>query len=223
MSSVWDVVEIRDYPEETKEIAGKEEKLGELKAEDVEIFVRELDLFIQSEMHPVLRRVIIDHANDILDIIRTVQYESKAGFKGAYARGNELTLLHLYPTLVGWSANSWLKSYTSTGATDWIGSESSPISVGERAGHIYLALYDPIDVPKVGAIQFAKDGDKFVIETLNWYRIRTDLVPTYVLREPWLIAPRHTYYVRVRVDITGDDKLQPLAFAVGEARNYMSL
>jgi len=223
MASVWDVVEIKDYPEETKPIAGKEEKLGELSSEDVEIFVRELDVFIQQEMHPILRKVIIANANNILDIIRTVQYETKAGFKGAYARGNELTLVHIYPKLLGWSENTWLKTYSSTGATDWIGSSSSPINTGERGGHIYLALYDPVDVPKVGAIQLNKDGDNFVIETLNWYRHRNYYVPTYVLREPFLFPPRHTYYIRVRVDTTGDDKLQPLAFAVLEARNLMSL
>jgi len=222
--SVWDYVEIKDYPEETKPIAGKEEKLGELSSEDVEIFVRELDALVQEEQHPIIRRIIAVNGPNILDIIRTVQYETKAGFKGAYARGNELTLLLAYPSVFGWSSNSWLKNYTSTGATDWIGSSSSTIDTGERGGHIWLALFDPIDVPKIGAVQLNKDGDNFVIETLGLnYKIKTDILPVHILREPWLFPPRHTYYVRVRVDITGDDKLQPIAFIVDEARDVMSL
>lgn len=224
--SVWDVVEIKDYPEETKPIAGKEEKLGELSADDVEIFVRELDLFIQKEQHPILRRAIIMNANYILDIIRSVQYETKAGFKGAFARGNELALTLLSPNLLGWGSTtySWLKTYSSTGAQNWIGSSSSTISLGDREGHIYLALFDPIDVPKVDAVQLTKDGDSFVIEMLSHsFRITNDIFPTHILREPWLIAPRHNYYVQVRVAVTGDDKLQPLGFTIKEARNLMSL
>ena len=222
--SVWDTVEIRDYDEETKLIAGKEEKLGSLSAEDVEIFVRELDRFVAVEQHPIIRRIVAEQAPNILDVIRAVQYETKAGFKGAYARGNELTLLLATPTDFGWASDSWLKTWSSTGAQDWVGSSSSTIDTGERGGHVWLALIDPIEVPKIGAVKLTKDGDGYVPEVLSLGIFHNqNYIPVHQLREPWLFPPRHTYYVQVRVDITGDDKLQPIAFIIDEARDVMSL
>lgn len=212
------VVPIRDYPAETKKVAGKYYDLAALKSEDVRIFVNELETIVHEKQHPIVKEIIVRNAPLILDLIRMVNKNTKQGFKGYFAEGNQLDIN--YARAADYGKTSWLASYTSTGGQDWLYSSASPKTMTEEEGLIILGVIDPIEVPKVDCVQLVKNNEVFPQMNLALNvkdAFGTNKVAVAEFKEPWIIPPEEKFYARVNVFATGDDKLEPISFWVKRA------
>jgi len=219
MVSVASLVPIRDYPEETKIIAGRKEKVGSLKADDVKQFVVQLEHLVHPQQSPVIHDIIARNAPLILDVIRIVNLETKQGFKGMAARAGELEINWVRPGTFG--KTTWLTSYTSTGSNTWF----SETRLLEYEALIILGWIDPIEVPKIDAIYITKDGDPLPAQTMPWMaknNFGTYQTPIVEQKLPLVVLPEHKFKIEVNVFATGDDKLEPIGFHIRRAEDFMS-
>ena len=221
VTSVADLIAIRSYPKEKVPIGGVPIEVSAMSEDEVEIFVREMDALIHGIEHETIKAIVLSNVDLIFDVVRYVNANTKQGFKGAYARGQALTILWIQPS--DFNKTTWLKTYSSTGWTDWAFSESSPDTVAEEEAFIILGWYNPIDVPKVSQVQLIKNGDKYVPETLSLtFRTKSDAYGAHQNREPWVLGPESTYAIRSYATATGDDKLTPIGFKIARASDVIS-
>ena len=214
--SAKEIVAIKEYPEETAIVAGKEERLSKLSKTDVEIFVDTLDrLAFENALLESERQWILQNADLILDVVRMVNINTKQGFKGPYARGNELTLVVMRAKdLLG--TETWYKTYTSTGAQTYI-PEST---LAEEEAEIHLGVTNEYPNPKVDAILYTKDGDPLVRKHLNWEDTKEPFIP---FEEAIIVGPEHSRKIDVNVNQVGVDATRVLVLKVVQAKNLMSL
>jgi len=213
------LVPIKDYPEEVKIIAGRKEKCGSLKKDDVQAFVTQLEHMVHPNQSPVVYDIIARNAPLILDVIRIVNIETKQGFRGMAARAGELEINWVRPGTFG--KTTWLTSYTSTGSNTWF----SETRLLEYEALIILGWIDPIEVPKIDAIYITKDGDPLPAQTMPW-NAKTQLgayqTPIVEMKLPLVVLPEHKVKIDVNVFATGDDKLEPIGFHIRRAEDFMS-
>lgn len=214
-------------------IAGKKYSALDIIPDELEILKEELDAFI-DEQNPAVARIIVRGAPRILDAIRLVNYESKQGFKGAAARGHSLVLnplivADIYTAGAASAKTSWLVAVTTAGAANWSGDSTNVnnmlVSSLPVLCHVYLGFINPIAVPKSNMIQLIKNGDPMVRECLQWDWRDTfgdNRTPTYELKQPWTIPPGEQYYIAASYFLTGDDKIEPIAFTVKRATDIIA-
>ena len=229
VSSVPDIIDTyvrsSDYSPGQAFIGGKGVSARELTAAELAIFKTELAIIASRQRNQAIADLIARKAPRVLDLVRVVNYETKQGFKGAGARGNELILNPIRVGDVG--RTTWFVSVTASGAANWIGSSASTrgmtVSSLPVLGHIYLGFVDQVATPKVDAVQLVKNGDPWPEEVLDFdWRGNADELALHELKQPWTIPPAENYYMPVRYYITGDDKLVPIAFAVKRATDVIA-
>lgn len=211
---------IREYPEETKKVAGKDEKLSKLSREDAFIFATELETVVHAQQNPIVRDIIIRNAPLILDLVRIVNVETKQGFKGMAARGSELEMSWIVPRT--FNKTTWLQSITATGTINWL-AETKAL---EEEGLIILGWIDPIEDPKINRILYTKDGDPITAQTLT-FEVRKGLgitdLPVSEQKQPLIVPPEHKIKIDMHAFATGDDRIQPIGFHIRKASDFMSL
>ena len=215
---------VKEYPEETVAIGTRTYKLSSLSELDSALFAKTLDYIVSQISSPLTYDIIVRRASLTLDLVRMVNTETKQGFKGTWARGKQLTLKFISPDEMFGSGTTWLKTYTSTGWTDWAYSSSSPKDVGEEEGYIILGFANLVEDPKTDMVKLYKDGDNYVPTDLSWdFHEDTRRIYVQELPESWLFPPESSFAIRVHVRATGDDKLVPIGFRVLQAENLISL
>ena len=216
---------VREYSEETVQIGTRTYKLSALSEIDSALFAKTMDYIVSQIASPLVYDIVVRRADIVLDLVRMVNTETKQGFKGVWARGKQLTIKFISPDeLLGTGVTTWLKTYTSTGWTDWAYSSSSPKDVGEEEGYIILGFVDLVEDPKIDAVKMYKDGDNYVPTYLSWdFHEDTRRIYAQELPEAWLFPPESSFAIRAHVRATGSDKLVPIGFRVLEAENLISL
>lgn len=225
-------------PEHKKDavfIRDKEYAAKDLSADDLEILIEELDTMVDREANPVIAAIIARGAPRVLDAVRMVNSSSKAGYKGAVARGPELVANPLDVDDMSSAQNgataktTWLATITSVGGAGYAGTATYDIqmlvSSLPNLAHVILGFVDPVEVPKVSMVQLIKNSDAWSREyvTLNWRdTFGNNATPVYELKQPWMVPPGEEYYIAANYYITGDDKLQPIGFAVKRATDILT-
>lgn len=203
---------------------------------DFAIFVAELQVVVQQQRNELVADIIARNSPRLWDTVRMVNVVTKNGFKGMGARGDALLFNPLRLRDLGRAGgypgtsppDNWLQSYTSIGGTRlWpptSGTVTLTVSSLQQLGHVFFGFVDPVPTPKVDAVQLVLDSDPWSEEAVpwEWRRSYSDIeVPTYELRQPWVIRPGAAYRVSVRVYATGDDRLQPIGFVVQRATDII--
>lgn len=209
-------------------IAGRTYDAKDLDASELNLLIEDLESLATQQSNPFVANMIARNSPRILDLVRVVNKETKQGYGGAGARGNQLVVNPLRQADVS-ITHGWQVAITATGAATWIGTSAATISMVVSSlpviGHIYLGFIDPVEVPKAETVQFVKGGDSWPEEvmTFNWRQgfgvINT---PTHELRQPWTIPPSEVYYIPVRYNRVGDDRLEPIAFVVKRATDILA-
>ena len=209
-------IQIMSYPEETKKVAGKDEKLSSLPADDVEVFDETIKaIAYQNSMSEPERKAILDNEDLILDLVRMVNTNTKQGFAGPYARGNELTIVVMRAKDF-LNQDTWLKTYTSTGSTVY----RDTVTMDDYHGELHLGVSDAHPNPKVDAILYTKDGDPIVRKHLDWEDMKVPFIP---FEQPIIVGPNHSVKTEVNVNQVGNDMLKILAIKVVPAKDLLSL
>lgn len=222
-------IQSAQYSKDNVVIAGKTFGARDLDEDDYKVFREEMVILCQRIYHPAIADAVARASPRLLDAVRMVNKETGQGYKGASSRGDQLII---NPMRVGdVSETTWLNTITASGAANWIGATGAAndidmlVSSLPVISHVYVGFIDPVAVPKVDTVQLVKDSDAYVEEVLqfNWRTTFGDgHMPFHELKTPWVIPPGSSYYIPVRYYITGEDKLQPVGFAIKRARDVIA-
>ena len=211
-------------------IAGRSYTARDLSADELKYLTEDLESLAEQQSNPLVANMIARNSPRILDLVRVVNAQSgcQQGYGGAGARGNALVVNPLRQGDVT-ITHGWQVAITAIGATTWIGSSTSTIAMTVSSlpvlGHIYLGFVDPIEVPKVDAVQLVKNGDPWPEEVLvfNWrHGFGSHSTPVHELKQPWIVPPGENYYIPLRYNRVGDDRLEPIAFTVKRASDILT-
>jgi hypothetical protein len=237
---------IKDYPEETVRYedamieAGKvaaEVKLAPLSSAEAKRLILKLDTLAMEKANPLIASIVAEEVQSIITLVRMVKAETKAEFMGILGSGANLDICWLRAKHVGSSllnsagtaskglyggtsggVLSWLHTFTAGTSEDLIPSQT----MAKTAGVIHLGFMDPIEVPKVEAVQFRIANIPTPAQTLN-FNVRlsfgTESLPVARLEKPVLYGPEKLQQVTVFPNIDGDSKLQPISFLVAKAED----
>jgi hypothetical protein len=215
-------------------IGGKDYLALDISPEDLQILAGDLDTLLDHEANPEVADIIARGSPRILDAVRLVNVNTKQGYKGSQARGMALCTNPLVPgDLKAASSASaktnWLTTVSTAAAANYSGDSTNVnnmvVSSLPVLAHVILGFVNPIEVPKMDRIQLIKNGDPWVYEALTYgwrAQLGTYHTPVYELKQPWIIPPGEKYYIACQYIITGDDKTQPIAFAIKRATDIIA-
>jgi len=220
-------IEVRSYSEKTVKLAGKTTTLSELSSDDVST-LRDDIFYIIKNAQPEVQDIVATNANRILDMVRAVNTESKAGYSGMAGKGKGLVLNMTSPEDVkrgGAAIDTWETEYSSTGGKSFLWGSGNKLALGEQEGGIILGLTDRVKVPKVSKVQVWKNNKK-VVENIEQFKDRTykdgGELPVYELRKKVYLLPEQKFYMDCYVYTTGTDRLKPIMFHAKMARDVKS-
>ena len=217
-------------------IGNKTWAVTDISKQECETLGQEIDTFVDWEASPRIASMVVRAAPRILDAVRLVNANTKQGYGGAAGRGQQLIAqpLQLFDFNIAGSNTAmltWLVTKGTTGAIAWTGNATAAnqntmvVSGLPYLAHILIGFIDSIEVPKINKIQIVKDGDTYPVENPNfeWRGAFGDFqVPTHELLQPWIIPPASKYYIGVNWYAIGDDKLQPIGFAIKRATDVLT-
>lgn len=227
-----------DYiAEEEIMIAGKSYTLSKISFLDSKIFTDELDTIL-IQQNPLIHEIYAKNAVTLFDAIRMANVNSKQGFKGALASGNELdmTLImarQLYdPESPTNKRVSWVRTVTAAQITAavalnyFIDSSATPteLTMGEEEAMVFLAFYNPAQTSCVDAYQITMNTEPFDIQGLDFEQVHIETGDVIIeMKEPWTLPPEQagkiqTYYFRA-----GTDEMRPLGINIKMAKNLRTL
>jgi len=221
-------------------IGNKQWAVTDISKQETETLGQEIDTFVDWEAAPRIASMVVRASPRILDAVRLVNANTKQGYGGAAGRGQSLIaqplqlfdLLRAAPSstdVATYPMLTWLVSKATTGVIAWSGtatySNTMVVSSLPYMAHVFVGFIDSIEVPKINKIQLVKDGDTYPIENPNfeWRGSFGEFqVPAHELLQPWIIPPSSKYYIGVNWYATGDDKMQPIGFAIKRATDVLS-
>jgi len=247
MGKIWKERQdlIKDYPDETLTLSNAlimpgqesaEVKVAEFSETEASLLLRKLDVMVPDRGNELVATMVAEEADSIITLARMVKDNTKDTFRGVLGAGGNLDISWLRAKMVG-SANFLNKDGTSScgvyggtsgGVLTWLHTETSTGSktiipaqtMNQYAGLIYIGAIDPVEVPKVDAIQWTIATIPAPAQTLS-FDIRKDFsdndLPITRFEKPVVIGPEKLQKVDLHWYITGDDKFKPIAFVVAKA------
>ncbi|MDP2660652.1 MAG: hypothetical protein Q8R28_07980 [Dehalococcoidia bacterium] len=237
MGLIWNVAQqndlIRAYPKsETAEVVGQERALAELVEVEVAEMINKLDRQFDQGQFDYVARMVADNLPNIIDVVRQVKQETTVAFAGASAKGNALDINLARATdftRIGGATTplDWLLNHSATGAADWIGSSANEEENSLNEAFIFMGIVDPIEVPKIDAIQFYRFGDALgptqAITIRNRRSFGDNHTPAMQFPRAIAMLTEAQFNVRLNVAETGYDRLEPVALHVARRADITSL
>ena len=214
--------------------------LAPFSAKEVETLFQKLNMLALYREHPGIAAMVAEEADSILVACRKVKTETKQEFRGILGAGANLEIAWLrakdvggrltdqhtitgkgaYGKGSGGGVYSWLNTFTAGTSVDMF-PEATMI---EEAGIIFLGFIDPIEVPKVEAVQFTLAGIPCPPQSLA-FRINREFggpgsLPFARLEKPVFIGPERKFSVTVNPGISGNSKCEPLALLITTAEKH---
>ena len=217
--------------EEVVDIGGKQYTLSRISKYDVKLFADQLDGVLER-LNPFIWDIYAKRATNCLAAVRMANVNSKQGFRGAAAKGNELdfTLMgarEFYdPDNSGNTRTSWVRTIGVVGQKNIIEGTTTgaALTLAEETCDIYLAWYNPAVSPCLDSFQIVLNTDVFDIETLDFEKLQADLGdPIIELKNPFIIPPEEAYEILGYYFRTGTDEARPIGLRIKEAKNLRDL
>jgi len=235
-----------DYiAEEDVTIAGKSYTLSKISFLDAKIFTDELDTIL-IQQNPLIHGIYAKNAVTLFDAVRMVNVNSKQGFKGALASGNELdfTLMmarqfqdpdvakvangprrpHWVRTITAAMVTALSTSYFEDRAAAARAVPPGEQTMGEEEGMVWTAFYNPAQVPCVDAFQITMNTEPFDIQSLDFDQVHLQTGDVIIeFKEPWTLPPEQSGLINVSYFQQGTDEMRPLGIWVKMAKNLRNL
>jgi len=215
-----------DHPVESVEfrLSKTSRSMAALSMENVQAFSYEMDNVIRY-MHPAVKEMIVRNAGSLLDTLRVLNVETKAGFRGATGSGNTIDFSisraadYLDPDGATTTTyrRSW-KRYISalsiaSGLITGTGGTSADWSLSEEQAALLMGFINRADIaPKSSAVQITYNSDPMNYQMLNFElrAVTEQNIVVHELKEAAMIAPEQSIKVEVRYDDVGYDYLEPV-------------
>ncbi len=217
--------------EEVVDIGGKQYTLSRVSKYDVKLFADQLDK-VAGRLNPFIWDIFAKYAVNCLAALRLANGNTKQGFRGAAAKGNELdfTLMgarEFYdPDNSGNTRTSWVRTVGSTGQKNIIegATTGAALTLVEETCDIYLAWYNPSVSPCLDAIRYTLNTDIFDLQTFDWEMAQTELNDVIIeSRAPFIIPPEEAYEIEGYYFRTGTDEARPIGLRFKEAKELRTL
>ena len=225
--------------EEEITIAGKSYTLSKIAYLDARIFTDELDTILVQQ-NPLIHEIYAKNAVTLFDAVRMVNTNSKQGFKGALASGNELDFTLIMArqlqnpdiALAG-RRTSWIRTITPAMAgtvQQFFELDGAPTvtptedTMGEEEAMVWLAFYNPAQVPCIDALQIQMNTEPFDIQSLDFDQVHLQMGDVIIeLKEPWTLPPEQSGLINVYYFQAGTDEMRPLGIFIKQAKNLRTL
>jgi len=225
--------------EEDITIAGKSYTLSKISFLDAKIFTDELDTILVQQ-NPLIHEIYAKNAVTMFDAVRMVNTNSKQGFKGALASGNELDFTLIMarqlqdPDVVGAARRTtWVRTITPAMVAviqqffELDGAPTTPPTeetMGEEEAMVWLALYNPAVTPCIDAIQIQMNTEPFDIQSLDFEQVHLQMGDVIIeLKEPWTLPPEQSGLINAYYPFAGTDETRPLGIFIKQAKNLRAL
>lgn len=217
--------------------ATTEMKLGTLDSDEIKALLHKLDALAMSSQNEAIAKMVAEEVESIMVAVAVVKEKVQAKFRGLLASGNELDITWLRPKHVGGAMlNAGLTALrglwggASAGVYVWLNPTVSNVAdfildsqrMYEYAALIHLGAIDPVEVPKIEAVNFvlANIATPAQSTPFNLRRGFNDQsLPLVRWEKPVLVGPDQTGAIECYPNITGDTKFQLLSFVVGRAQD----
>ena len=213
---------------EAERVAGKDFSVKRLNRTEAEILAAEMERIVADVKSPLIAEMISENFNNILILVEAVNQETKQGYRGAGARGSQLTCQWFTPA--DFTKTAWDVTTLASGTSDFISTFTVPRSIPEDEGEVILGFMDLVNKPLVDRLQFQKDKDSLVIEPLAWRARKNFAVtsgqsetPIAKLRRVLIAPPESTYACKIHAVVSGADSLQPIGFRIRKASDVLTM
>lgn len=217
-------------PEQTVEIAGKSQTLSKIAEADIQILSRDLDDMLVN-LPEAERNIYLDAAVSITDAVRMVNTETKQGFVGSLAVDRQLDLMLFRakmfydPDNAGVYRTSWLRSITSAGEKYFIidSTGSGELTMAEEEGIVLIGFKVPEGngAPCADAFQCRMNTIPWDIQNLSFGI--TNGIRAVKMKEPWILPPEQSGWVKVYYSKCGLDAMEPLGVWIKMSKNNRTL
>jgi len=213
--------------------------MASISKSDVEKFGFEMDQAIRH-LHPAVQDILVRNAGALLDTVRVLNVETKAGFRGAAGSGNTIDFKisnagdYYDPdgatdTTVRTQWKRYISAITTSTAGDkyitGTGGSAADWTMSEEQALLLLGFTDKAGEAKVDALQITYAGDPMNIQMLHFDQaaVGEQNLVVMELKEPAMIAPEQSIMVNVRYNDIGWDYLQPIAVMFERSIDMRSL
>lgn len=217
--------------EETVDIGGKQYTLSRISYYDAKIFADELDAQLRHG-NPFIEAVYTRYGVNCFDLVRMVNANTRQGYKGGRASGNELNSIRFHarqffdPDNSGTARVSWNRTISTTGSKAFFEGTTtgSEHVMSEEEGMIFLAFYNPSLTPLADAYQINMNTEVFDVVGQDFEKFDDDSGDVLIeLKAPWTVPPEQSgsidsYYYR-----TGEDEMRPIGLWVKRSRDLRDL
>jgi len=226
---------------------GKDYTLSKLSNADIKRLGDEMDVLV-ANLNPVIQDLYVRNAATILNAIRMVNTETKQGFKGFLASGNELDIQFLGPrqfqdpdnAVAGTRRTSWVRTIGAAWATlrdcAYIVDLTSAIAVppavagevellmAEEEAFVLLGFVNDAAAPCSNGYQITMNTEPYDIEDMDFEMVQP-LTGTslWEMKRPWTIPPEQSGWVHLRYFQAGIDECKPIGAWIRMARNMRAL
>lgn len=225
---------------------GKDYTLSKLSHLDIKTLGDEMDTLI-ANMNPIIQELYAKNALTILDAIRMVNTETKQGFKGALASGNELDLEFLGPRLfhdpdaaAAVRRTSWVRTITAAMVAyrdcpyinDLTSAAFAPpavpveveLTMVEEEAIVLLGFINDAATPCSNGFQITMNTEPYDIQDMDFEMVQAFAGTTlWELKQPWTLPPEQSGWVHLRYFRAGTDECKPIGVWVRMARNTRAL
>lgn len=217
--------------EETIDINGKTYILSRISFYDSKIFADELDAVIRHD-NPFIQAVYTRYAVNCFDLVRMVNDQTRQGFKGGRASGNELDHIRFNarqfedPDNSGTARTSWVRTISSTGSKPFFEGLTTGVelTMAEEEGMIFLAWYNPALTPLADLFQVTMNTELFDVQNLDFELFDDESGDKVIeFKGPWTLPPEQSGEINVHYYRTGDDEMRPIGLWVKRSRELRSL
>jgi len=224
----------------------KDYTLAKLSYADIKRLADEMDVLVVN-LNPILQELYVKNAMAILDAVRMVNGNTKQGFKGALASGNELDISFLGPRLfhdpdaaAAAVRASWVRTITAAIVTardapyinDLTTAAWAPpaalaeveLAMIEEEALVLLGFVNDAATPCSNGFQITMNTEPYDIQEMDFELVQP-LAGTalWEMKEPWTIPPEQSGWLHLRYFRAGTDECKPIGVFVRMARNMRAL
>lgn len=217
---------------ETVLLGGKQYALSQITYWDSKVFADELDREL-AHLNPDIWAIFGKYAITCLDAIRMVNVNSKQGFEGLAASGNQLdsqlfrTREFYDPDNVGQWRTTWVRNIAAARAQRSFFEEdtaSEEVTMSEEEAMVWLAWYNPAQTPCADAFQITYNTEAQDIQTFDFEHVHPFKgIEIVEFKEPWTLPPEQSGRVEVNYYRAGTDELRPIGLWIRMSRNLRTL
>lgn len=219
----------------------KDYTLAKLSNADIKRLGDEMDTLV-SNLNPIIQNLYVKNALTILNAVRMVQDNSKQGFKGALASGNELDIQFLGPRLfqnpdaaAGVRRTTWARTITAAMVAyrdcPYINDLTSPIfappaipvevelTMVEEEALVLLGFVNDAAPPCSNGFQITMNRDVYDIQDMD-FEMAQPLTGTalWEMKKPWTLPPEQSGWVHLRYFRAALDECKPIGVWIRMAR-----